>query len=113
MVLYVSLFTLGHSITLLAGVLLNRRRQAESVEEAEDEDRDLGIRLDTEEASKAVHIVERLVYDGEADDGVDDEWVRLYPPENAHEQRNAVSQCEETHVRDHVLKAVQEEYHPH
>ena len=40
------------------------------------------------------------------------ERVRLHAPENAHQQRHTVSQSEETHVEDHILKAIQKNRTP-
>src|SRR5262245_9879289 len=55
--------------------LLELRRETEPVEEAEDEDCDSRIRLKPKEALEAIHVLERLVDDREADDGIDEKRI--------------------------------------
>src|SRR6266850_5165923 len=71
--------------------ILQLGREAEAVEEAEDEHRQLRVRLEAEEAPEPVHVLERLVDHRKADHGVDQERIRADAAEDAREQRDAVS----------------------
>ena len=79
------------------------------MEQAEDEHGRARVGLEAEESLEAVHVLERLVDDGEADDGVDEIRVGAHASEHADEQREAVAHGEETHVGDDVLQPVQKE----
>ena len=56
--------------------VLDLGREAEAVEEAEDQGRGLGVRLEAEPALIGAEIVERLVDDRQADDRVDEIGLR-------------------------------------
>ena len=73
--------------------LLQLGRQAEAVEQAEDEHRRPRVRLEAEEAPEAVHVLERLVDHREADDRVDEIRVGVNAAEHAAEQREAVARA--------------------
>lgn len=47
-------------------------RKAEAMEEAKDQRRDLGVRLNTKPALEGTHIIKGFVDDREADDRIDD-----------------------------------------
>jgi hypothetical protein len=81
------------------------------VEQPEQQHRDLRVRLDAEETSEAVHVVERFVDNREADDRVDDVGVGVDPAKDTQQQRRAVADREEADVQDDVLQAIQEEDH--
>ena len=63
--------------------LLQLGRQAEAVEQAEDEHGDPRVRLEAEEPPEAVHVLERLVDHREADDRVDEIRVGADAAEHA------------------------------
>ena len=99
------------SLTEREREILKLRRQAEAVKQSEDQYRDACVRLNAEELLKAVHVVERLVDDGEPDDGVDNVRIRLDPSEDADQERDAVADRKKAHVLNDVLHAIQEEDH--
>src|SRR5262245_11558917 len=99
----------GHETVGRELELLKLRGQTEAVEEAEDEDRDSRVRLKAEEALEAIHVLERLVDDGEADDGVDQKRIGANAAEHPGEQRHAMADGEQTHVQKDVFESVEKE----
>src|SRR5688572_3250035 len=89
--------------------LLKLRRQAEPVEQAEDEHRHPCIRLHAEETPEAVHVLEGLVDHGEANHRVDQERVRVDAPQHACQQRNTVADREQADVLHDILEPVEKE----
>jgi hypothetical protein len=85
------------------------RREPEAVAEAEREHGGLGVRLHAEPAPERAEVVERLVHDGEPDDGVHDVRARADAQERSEQKRRRVADREQRHVRRDVLHAVQEE----
>ena len=92
--------------------VLQLRRQAEAMEEAEDQDRRLRIGLDTEPALIGAEIVERFIDDREADDRVDEISADMGAHQHARNQRGAVPHREQRHIGRDVLHPVEEEDHP-
>src|SRR5690349_1436152 len=89
--------------------LLKLRGQTETVKQAEDEHRDARVRLKAKEALEAIHVLERLVDDGEADDGVDEKRIGANAAEHSGEQRHAMADGEQTDVEEDVLESVEKE----
>src|SRR6185312_9390912 len=71
--------------------ILKFGRQPEAVEQAEDQDSDLCIRLEAQKAPEAVHIVKSLVDDQKTDNRVDHVRIGVDVPQNSREQRDAVA----------------------
>lgn len=92
-------------------VLQNLRRQAEAVEEAEDQCRELGIGLLAEPALEGPEIVERLVDDGEADDRINQVGTDVPAEIDAEQHRRRMADGEEAHIDCDVLQPVEEEDH--
>ncbi len=80
------------------------RREAEAVEEAEDQCRGLGVRLKAEPALIGAEIVERLVDDRQADDRIDDIGVGADAGEHAEQHRRRVSTSVVNEVLEEALK---------
>ena len=74
------------------------RREAETVEEAEDQRRGFGVGLDAEPALIGAEIVERLVDDREAYDRIDDIGVGADPGEHAEQHRRRMADGEQCHI---------------
>src|SRR5579872_2464162 len=69
--------------------VLKLGRKPETVEQAKDQNRKLGVGFETQEAFEPVHVVEGLVDHGEAYDRVDDVRVGVDTAQDACEQRDA------------------------
>ena len=59
--------------------LLKLGRQAEPMKQAEDQDHDLGVRLEPQKPAEPVHIVESFVDHRKPDDRIDDIRVGMHP----------------------------------
>ena len=90
--------------------VLELGREAEAVEEAEEQHRGLGVRLEAERA-EAAEVLERLVDHRQADHRVDEVRVHVQAAEHAEQQRHAVADGEQRDVERHVLEAIEEEDH--
>ena len=81
------------------------------MKQAEDQRRDLGVRLEAEPALVGAHVVERLVDDRQADDGVDDVAVDADIEIDAGQHRRRMSDGEQADIGGDVLRPVEEEDH--
>src|SRR5690606_42036177 len=84
---------------------LQFRREAEAVKQPETHDGGFRARLETE-ATKPAEILERLVDDRQADDGVDQVRIDVQTAEDSEQQRRAVPDREQRDVERDVLQAV-------
>ena len=82
------------------------------MEQPEHQHRDARVRLKAEEPFEPVHVVERLVDDREADDGVDEIRVGVDADEHAGQQRHAVPDREQADVQHDVAQAVRKKITP-
>src|SRR3546814_475592 len=82
------------------------------MEEAEDQDGDLGVRLNPEQALEPAQVVHCLVDHRQTDDRVDQVRIDMDAAEHAVQQRQTVADSEQGHVDAHVAHPVQEEHHP-
>src|SRR5207248_3629711 len=85
----------GDEAILREREILQLGGEPEAVEETEDQDGELRVRLEAEEPAEAVHVLERLVDDREADDRVDQVRIRAHAAKYAGEQRDAVAKREQ------------------
>ncbi len=83
------------------------------MEQTEDQNGNLRVGFETEEALKSAHVVECFVDHGEANDGVDEIRVRVNIAEHSGEQGDAVADREQADVQYDVLEFVEEEDHAH
>src|SRR3546814_2604952 len=82
------------------------------MEEAEDQDGDLSVRLNPEQALEPAQVVHCLVDHRQTDDRVDQVRIDMDAAEHAVQQRQTVADSEQGHVDAHVAHPVQEEHHP-
>src|SRR3546814_7292203 len=92
--------------------ILQLGRQAEAMEEAEDQDGDLGVRLNPELALEPAQVVHCLVDHRQTDDRVDQVRIDVDAAEHAVQQRQPVADSEQGHVDAPDAHPVQEEDHP-
>ena len=81
------------------------------MEEAENQNCNPGVWLRAKETAEAVHVLEGLVDDREADHRVDEVRIGVNPAEHAEQQRRAVPERKEADVLHDVLQPVEEEDH--
>src|SRR3546814_4424580 len=93
--------------------ILQLGRQAEAMEEAEDQDGDLGVRLNPEQALEPAQVVHCLVDHRQTDDRVDQVRIDMDAAEHAVQQRQTVADSEQGHVDAHVAHPVQERSEEH
>ena len=85
--------------------VLELRRQAKPVEQAEDEYCQACVGLEPEDAPEAVHVFEGFVDDREADDRVDGVRVDLQPTQHPQDESNRVAHREESDVEGDLSEA--------
>src|SRR5438094_3344717 len=83
------------------------------MEQTEDQDGDLRIRLESEQSLKPPNVVEGFVHDGEADNGIDEIRICVNMAEYPEQQRRAVPDREQTDVKNDILQLIQKEDHTH
>ena len=89
----------------------NFRREAESVEEPEDQGRSARIGCDAEPGLECSEIVECLVHHRQSDHRVDQVRIDTDPGEYAKQQRRGMAHGEQCHIQRNVLQSVQEKNH--
>src|SRR5688500_3145514 len=87
------------------------RRQAEAVKKAEDQRGCSRIGLESEPRLERTEVVQRLVSDRQANNGIDQEGARTHAGQHTGDKRERVPDREEGHIQSHVAQLVQEEDH--
>src|SRR5579871_2006697 len=99
----------GHKAITVEPQRLELGGKAEAVDQPEARDRDLVVRLYAEDRLEAAEIVERLVRDRQADDGVHQIGIDVDLEQHAGEQRDAVPDREQRHIDEHIAQAIEKE----
>ena len=81
------------------------------MKKAKDQDCGLGVGLKAQHPLECSYVVERLVHDREADDGVDKVGIDVRVAEHAVQQRRAMAHGEQRDVDPNFAHAIQEENH--
>src|SRR5829696_6185754 len=92
-------------------IFLDLSGEAEAMKQAEDQGRELRVRLEAEPALEGAEVVKRLVHDREHDDRVDEIGADADPVEHAEDHRGRMADREEADVKPYVLRPVEEEDH--
>ncbi|KAG0757898.1 hypothetical protein G6F24_010176 [Rhizopus arrhizus] len=93
-------------------VFLDLGRQAEAMQQAENQRGRLGIRLVTEPALKRAQVIQCLVHHRETDDGVDHIGANADVRQYAEQQGHRVTHGEQRDVKPYILESVEEKDHP-
>ena len=93
-------------------VLDDLGRETEAMKEAEDQRRRFGIGLEAKPTLVSAEVIQRLVDDGEADDGIDHVAVDANVEVHPEQHRRGVPKGEEADVDSNVLHPIEEEDHP-
>src|SRR5262245_48244459 len=79
------------------------------MEQTEEQHSPPGIRLKAEKVFEAVYVIKCLVYDGQADNRVNDVGVRMHAAEHTDKKSQAVADREQTDVLNNIFQPVKEE----